>query len=34
MLNDYLINHIWRMIYGENRVNNDAKIYATKRQIL
>ena len=40
-LNDYLINYIWRMIYGENRVNNeidnidsdiveDAKIYATK----
>ena len=41
ILNDDLINHIWRMIYGENRVNNeidnincdiveDAKIYATK----
>ena len=40
-LNDNLINHIWRMIYGENRVNieidnidcdivEDAKIYATK----
>ena len=41
ILNDNLINHIWRMIYGENRVNNaidnidcdiaeDAKIYAPK----
>ena len=41
ILNDDLINHIWRMINGENRVNNeidnidcdiveDAKIYATK----
>ena len=23
ILNDDLINHIWRMIYGENRVNNE-----------
>ena len=41
ILNDDLINHIWRMIYGKNRVNNeidnidcdkdeDAKRYATK----
>ena len=41
ILNDDLINHIWRRINGENRVNNeidnidcdiveDAKIYATK----
>ena len=41
ILNDDLINHIWRMIYGENKVNNeidnidcdiveDAKIDATK----
>ena len=40
ILNDDLINHIWRMIYGKNRVNNeihnidcdkdeDAKRYAT-----
>ena len=39
--NDDLINHIWRMIYGKNRVNNetddidcdideDVKRYATK----
>ena len=41
ILNDVLINHIWRMIYGKNRVNNeidnidcdkdkDAKRYAIK----
>ena len=41
ILNDDLINHIWRMIYGKNRVNNeidnidcdidkDVKRYATK----
>ena len=23
ILNDDLINHIWRMIYGKNRVNNE-----------
>ena len=23
MLYDDLINHIWRMIYGKNRVNNE-----------
>ena len=23
ILNDDLVNHIWRMIYGKNRVNNE-----------
>ena len=42
ILYDDLINHVWRMVYGKNRVNNemdsidcniveDAKIYLTKK---
>ena len=37
ILNDDLVNHVWRMIYGKNRENNeidniveDAKTYLTK----